>query len=228
MVFTDDLVFIHIPKTGGMSCSRYLLRVLNGRIYNCHANADEECCRLGRPDLVPVMDVNRHCTLAAAMGHIQRVSGDQSDRQRTILAVIRHPASLEYSFYRHLQKPHIAERRRKKSPQLVELAMGDFKHFVAGAGYHREGLRQEDYFLVDGKTPANLQLLRYEELAEAFPAADAAIMGKQPELPFPHLNPSGANSRELDTLLDEETLELVYQKHAYLFDEGYYSLRQGY
>ena len=63
MVFTDDLVFIHIPKTGGMICSRYLLRVLHGRIYNCHANADEECCRLGRPDLVPVMDVNRHLSL---------------------------------------------------------------------------------------------------------------------------------------------------------------------
>lgn len=228
MIFTDDLVFIHIPKTGGMSCSRYLLRVLKGRVYNCHAHADEECRRLDRSEVLPVTDVNRHCTLAAALDHIQRLSGSGAEQPRKILAVVRHPASLEYSFYRHLQKPHIAERRRKNSPELVDLAMGDFKGFVAGAGYHREGLRQEDYFLVDGAIPANLQLLRYEALADAFPAAVTGITGEPPKLLFPHLNSSGANSQELGALLDEETCNLIYQKHSYLFDQGYYSLQQGY
>lgn len=114
------------------------------------------------------------------------------------------------------------------TPELVDLAMGDFRTFVAKAGYHRQGLRQEDYFLVNGELPQNISLLRYEEISTAFPAAVKSAASNLRNVSFPHLNSSDASARALVELLDAETRELLYQKHRYIFDQGYYSLSGGY
>ncbi len=53
---------------------------------------------------------------------------------------------------------------------LLERTSGDFRDFVRRAGYHRAKTPQEGYFLVDGAMPENLELIRYEALAENFPS----------------------------------------------------------
>lgn len=222
MVISQDIIFIHIGKTGGMSCADYLLRNLRPPIINCFIPA------VKKPRIKPIsgvttaLDVGRHLTLQEAEPHIQRLTGKPSAQREKILAVIRNPFTLEYSYYRHLQKPHIVKRRQKGSPKLVELAQGDFKTFVAEAGYHRVGLRQEDFFLIDGKEPENLELIRFEELSNAFPKAVEKYALATGGTDFPKLNAATGDSA-LQALLDEETRELLYQKHRYMFDQGYYS-----
>ena len=75
---------------------------------------------------------------------------------------------------------------------------------------------------IDGERPDNLQLIRFEELSNTFPEAvkDYLVAGRDAQ--FPMLNASGP-STELQSLLDEETRELIYHKHRYMFDKGYYS-----
>jgi hypothetical protein len=148
-----------------------------------------------------------------------------------IFAVIRHPYELElsnYSFFRNgrknvlrgaaFQVPHILEK--------VELAQGSLCKFVERSGYFRDretgqGYRTEDYFLIDGKIPDNVTLLRCEELDEKFQSVTAPfrVAGN---IEFPHSNKS-APFKEFSTAdLDGETKQAIYEKHQWLFDAGYY------
>ena len=223
MIFSDDVVFIHIPRTGGSSCSHYLLRCLRGPIHNCHAGAAKETARIDRRCIHPHTDVNRHCSLRGAERHIRRLTGQSLAEKRLLLAVVRHPFALEYSFYMHLRKPNARKRRMQVAPEQVRLARGDFRSFVARAGYFREGMRQEDYFLLDGDIPANLKLLKFEDLPELVPRAVAPFAREDKIVEFPHRNRSAASEAGLHQLLDEETRELIRRKHSWLFERGYYS-----
>ncbi|GAB5451925.1 MAG: hypothetical protein Hals2KO_22530 [Halioglobus sp.] len=220
MIFNDDIVFIHIGKTGGMSCASYLLQSLKPPIYNCHAEAAEEGDTLARDGIIPLVTVNRHCTLRAANEHILRLTGRSALDRQKIIAVIRNPYELEYSFYRHLQKPEVIARRRAKAPALLALAQGNFRDFALGAGYHRENLRQEDYFLLDDELPETLQIVRYENLESAFTAAVAPYLMEGVAVEFPRLNRSGEGGA-LASVLDTETRHIIYRKHRYVFDHFY-------
>lgn len=222
MVISQDIVFIHIGKTGGMSCADFLLKNLRPPIYNCFIPAIKKPKIPVLPGVTTITEVGRHIPLREAAPHVQRLTGKSIVEVDKILAIIRHPFTLEYSYFRHLQRPHIAKRRKKGSPELVRLAHGDFKTFVKKAGYLRPGSPQEDYFLIDGERPDNLELVRFEELSTTFPDAVKAYIMQGSDAQFPMLNASGSSS-ELQTLLDEETKELIYKKHRYMFDEGYYS-----
>lgn len=221
MLFNRDIVFIHIGKTGGMSCAHYLLSTLRGPVYNCHVDAELDLARVDRDDLVAVLDVNRHCTLEAAAGHIMRLTGESLADKEKILAVIRHPYTLEHSLYKHLRKPRISEQRKITHPQMVELAQGDFRTFVRHAGYHRDGLRQQDYFLINGVMPDNVELIKYECLAADLPRAVSNYVCSDHTADLPHFNRSETVG-ELEGLLDEETRALIYEKHRYMFDHGFY------
>lgn len=222
MVISQDMVFIHIAKTGGMSCADFLLKHLRPPLYNCFIPAIKKPKITSLPGVTTVTDLGRHIPLREAAPHVQRLTGKSIREVDKILAIIRHPFTLEYSYFRHLQRPFIAKQRQKGSPELVKLAQGDFKTFVKEAGYLRPGSPQEDYFLIDGERPDNLQLIRFEELSSTFPAAVKDYLVARCESEFPALNASGP-STELQSLLDEETRELIYKKHRYMFDEGYYS-----
>ena len=143
---------------------------------------------------------------------------------KKILVVIRHPLSLEYSFYLHLQKPEVRE-RRKNNPDLLRLADGGFSNFIRHAGYHREGMPQEAFFLVDGEYPESLELIRFENLETDFPKAVRPFVRIDVNANFPHLNASNPQ-KPLHEIIDSEVLELVYKKHRFMFDSGLYDINQ--
>jgi hypothetical protein len=109
MIFNADVLFIHNGKTGGVSCANYLTQTLKGPIYICRANPEGFCTARPEFDLVPVPGINLHCPLRAAESHLKRIAGIHLANLKKILVVIRHPLTLEYSFYQHLQKPHVRE-----------------------------------------------------------------------------------------------------------------------
>ena len=217
MIFNEKLLFIHNGKTGGSSCTQYLLENLGGLIRNCDAEAGES----GDARIINLTDINRHCTLRAARQHLSnRFNLSLSDFER-ILVCIRHPYTLETSFYHHLRKPEVRE-RRKKSAELLALADGPFEEFIQHAGFHRAGLAQQDYFLVDGTVPENVQLIRYETLAADFIQACRPYLRGNSAGVFPHINQSARPFGD-DDLLSGRAKRLIREKHAYMFEAGYYS-----
>jgi hypothetical protein len=221
MIFNDQLMFIHIGKTGGSSCAEYLIHNLRGPAYDCHAEADRELAPLGIEGVYPLTQFRRrHATLAEAGEYVREFDGRMLAGFAKIVAVIRHPYTLEYSHYRYMQLPAVRERERH-NPGLLERTSGDFRDFVARAGYHRANTRQEDYFLLDGAIPGNVELVRYEELAAAFPRAVDAFLKPDAAFAFPHSNRTGYSTR-VHAELTEEVEALIYRKHQYMFDSGLY------
>ena len=206
-----------------MSCAKYLLNCLSPPVYNCHVNAEIEAARQkhSAERIIPVLDVNRHCTLKVAEGHIRRLTGSSISDKR-IIAVIRNPYTLEYSFYSHLQKKSVIERRTAKESELIALAHGEFGEFVKYAGYHRAGLRQEDYFMIDGVIPPNVEIIRFESLEHEFRKVVAPYVQDSASGEFGRLNPS-SYKQNLEDLLDAETKMNIYLKHKYIFDNYYQS-----
>ncbi|SDX63632.1 sulfotransferase family 2 domain-containing protein [Marinobacter mobilis] len=222
MIFNDDVLFIHIGKTGGMSCSEFLLRNLSGTVYNCHKTALKECERKGIEGVICKEGIQRHCTLAEALDYLGSFTPKDIKSFKKIIAVIRHPYTLEYSFYNHLRKPIVQEQRRGNGQlELAEMAMGDFQTFINHAGYHRIDHPQEKFFLINGEVPENLHLVRFENLEEEFIDAVQPYLKVDAELSFPKRNSSRPESG-IEQVLTEEMRNSIYSKHKYMFDKGYY------
>ena len=221
MIFTRDLIFIHIGKTGGMSCADYLLHNLQPPIHSCSHESMAEAEAVKLDGLIPIPDVHRHCTLAEALEFIARFNGQPLSRFSKVVAVIRHPYTLEYSFYRHLQKPRVRALRWDE-PNLLTLADGDFRTFVEQADYHREGHPQEAFVRLGNDIPDAVELVSLEELAEAFPRAVSPFLKPEAAYPFPHHNRTEYDE-ELGAVLTDDVRALLYRKHRFMFDSGLYS-----
>lgn len=223
MIFNDEVLYIHIGKTGGKSCAEYLLRNLKTPVYNCHETADREIIRLQLEGVIPCTDTNRHWTLSESLDYIKVKTGKSICEFKKILAVVRHPFSLEYSFYRHLQKPRVRAHRANTDPLLVHLADGSFEQFVRWSGYHVAHTRQEDFLTWDNKMPEILDVIKFEELTEKFPAAVAPFFKTDVIEEFPHLNRTDYDELLKDFLTDDVKAAL-YRKHRFMFDSGLYAL----
>jgi hypothetical protein len=224
MIFSEDIIFIHIGKTGGISCSLYLLNHLRGPIHFCHRKADLELDRLHLPrdDIQPHTDCpgGRHSSLAEALNFIQRLDGRTLDDFERVIAVIRDPVALEYSWYKHLQKPDVQQSRMPRARRLATLS---FEEFLGQAPHHRPGYSQEAFFLLDGAMPANLHLVRFERLAEEFPYCVAGYLDCSSPPPLPHANRTVYDS----TLTDDLTplaLARIKRRHRWLLEQGFYRL----
>jgi len=220
MVFNQNLIFIHIGKTGGMSCTRYLLEHLELPVYNGSKSAEEFSNAPKLKRATPLTDIHRHCTLAEALKFIRTFCGKTLGDFKKVIAVIRHPYTLEYSYYRHIQKPHILEKNRN-NPYTAKLAKADFKTFINMSGYHRRNHPQESFFLLENQVPDSLELVRFEELSTTFPAVVAPFIHEQANRTFPGLNQTNY-ATDIEEHLSPEIKKLIYEKHKYMFDSGLY------
>src|SRR4051812_45175713 len=99
MIFSKDLLFVHVPKTGGMSIRQYLLDTLPRPVYFVRPFHEEPIRDNG---VVDIAVESRHLSLRAA-GQIVSRNGFKLEQFPLILAVIRNPYSLEVSRYAYLQ-----------------------------------------------------------------------------------------------------------------------------
>lgn len=222
MVFNDDLLFIHIGKTGGLSCSKYLLFNLKAQVYNCHKTAARDVPGKRAHEITALDGIGRHSTLDEALAFISSYNGKKLSDFKKVIAVIRHPFTLEYSLYKHLQKPEVMKQRGNKIGYR-DLVSGDFANFVHKSNYHRPNHPQESFFLLAGERCDSVELVKFEELAHSFPAAAAPYMRKGELDSFPYINRTAYQSDRGPELTDE-LKERIYQKHRYMFDSGLYHL----
>ena len=186
MLVGDDVLFIHPPKTGGMSVVEYLLWNLPGRktVFVPPGHARPRPLEWARNLMrqVRYVDGERHATLPRAIRQLESL-GRSFEDVPTVLAVVRNPYDLEVSrfgYYAGFYQPGLSELARS----------GDFDRFVREAGYPwGTPTPIEEWYTVHGAVPPNLRILRFEHLADDLRGALPSIT--QERRPLRHRNPLG-------------------------------------
>lgn len=212
MIFCEQVLFIHVPKTGGMSLTEYLLQVLPKPVYySCPAGDNQPA----RPGVIQILGLRHESLVEAKEVLLQR--GCDICLLPLILAVLRNPYSLEVSRYANSQKRHSSNRVSNQ-----QLAWGtDFQTFAVKSLDHGGPTRPiQCYFLLDGVIPPNLRILRFENLADDLRSALATV-GINEAVELPQNNVSvHAPFLSYYTRVAEEA---VYQRYKWVFDQGFYS-----
>jgi hypothetical protein len=211
MIFSKDLLFIHIPKTGGMSVSSYLLKVLPLPVYYAQPHHDDELTTAG----ITQIDGTRHETLLEASQVVSQFGFDVR-RFPIIFAVVRNPYALEVSRYAYLRIGHPWDR----GPNQTIAMTSSFETFALQSTFHGGSERPiENYLLLDGQLPENMRVLRFENLAADVSSLLESI-GLTISDEFPWLNKSKhSDFRAYYTAAAEEA---VYRRYQWLFDNHYY------
>lgn len=213
MVFSDKVLFLHVPKTGGTSVTHYLVDNLRGLIT---VTAPEWALSwVGRSE--PTNPSNRreviargaHDTLDEAIPVIE-AQGRRLEDFALILVVMRNPYDLELSRYRHFRRQGMVERPGADHLAAESALSGDLERFCETTPAFG---RIERYYTLDGERPENLQVARFENLA-----ADVERLVEPFSLkltPMPSLNRS---PDEPMPELTERAKREIEAKYAYLFD----------
>lgn len=212
MVFNDDILFIHVGKTGGMSATQYLCSVLPSPVYNVVPKAAMNQ-HYGRATMVEGI---RHETLREALKITERYGKGLNDF-KAIYATLRNPYDQELSLFYYLKKK--LRRGEKVHPKRTELVNKGLREFVKHGGYHRPKVKFEDYIQLGDSVPDNLRLLRFENLSADFLKVSDEY-GMTNDLEFPYRNFSKRESKVEE--LSQELKDAIYRKHLWVFDNGYY------
>lgn len=211
MLFNNDLLFLHVPKTAGMAVSAALARALAAPVY--YAVQEGHGGDLAGREGVQVLTGRRHQNLATVddwfthQGLPHRVSGF-----RHVLVMVRNPYAMEVSRYHYLRKGHAWD-----SGRAQELALaGDFPGFVAESSWWFDF---RDYYTQGGVVPDNLRIVRQEALGTgiAFACGDAFVQ------PFATAAVNVSEHHDYHDYLTDALEPLVYRKYRWIFDKGFYS-----
>jgi len=210
MIFTRDLLYLHVPKTGGMALTRYLLRALRSPVYYSHPSEDP---RAGVDGVVEI-DGIRHETLAEAAVTLKEY-GFQLERLPLILALLRNPYELEVSRFAYLQKNHPWDSGHNQ--RLA--ATGDFEVFAIGSFPHAGHARPlESYFLLDGSRPANLNIVRFENIRSELPHVLGNIGLVLDDLPYENKS----EHKPYYTYYTAAAEAAVHARYRWVFEAGLY------
>jgi hypothetical protein len=212
VIFCKDLLFIHIPKTGGMSVSQYLLKLLPKPVYYAQPTPDDNIQDKG----IVQIPGKRHESLDEARKVVSEYGLEICDFP-LILTILRNPYSLEVSRYAYLRAGHPWDRGPNQQLALT----ADFETFAKESFYHGGPSKTiESYLLLDGKLPENLEIVKFEELVEGVEKALRRIGIEAGVADFPWVNRSQhADHRSYYT---EGAEEAVYRRYKWVFDHGFY------
>jgi hypothetical protein len=206
------VLFVHVPKTGGMAVTRYLLAALPRPVWYTH------------PDHDPTLDEGviqlpgiRHETLAESLAIAAR-QGIDAACLPLMLGVLRNPYALEVSRFAYLQKGHPWDAGPNQDLALA----GDFTAFATQSTDHGGSERPiEAYFEIEGAIPATMRILRQESLHDELPralreagidvAASATLAAENESRHGPWID-----------YYSRAAAEAVTARYRWVFDHGFY------
>lgn len=211
MIWNDEIVFIHVPKTAGMSMTSMLVQGLKGRVFMTGHDKHEV-----RGNVTLLMG-GRHETMSQAQTLLEMYNRPLSSFQK-VIAVMREPYTLEISRYNYLKIGHPWD-----AGPAQKIAMStDFKGYLNEAPFFGYNPPRLDVFYHSfGTIPANAVFLKHEHLNDDIQAHI-----------FPHLKEPAGLPREnvtgdskFEKYYDAEAEELCYNRHRWFFDKGFYRRR---
>ena len=209
MIWNESILFIHAPKTAGMSMTTMLRDHLKGAI--SFTGPHEASSAQGG---IEYISGKRHETLhdAATFFGERHILLEQFEQ---IFVVMRSPYELELSRFAYLQKDLPWDRGKAQQIALE----GDFRQYLATAPFFGMNPPRLDlYYHIDGHIPDNLVILRYEQLAVEIERHIAPYLDSGYRVP--HENKS--KHAPVGQVYDVELEALCYQRHRWFFDNGFY------
>jgi hypothetical protein len=103
MVFNRDVLFLHVPKTGGVSVTNYLLQVLPAPVYYVTKGPGKQA---GDREGVSFIAGEAHQTLETAHKFLP-AHGFELEQFPRILATLRNPYDLIVSYYTYKRSPEV-------------------------------------------------------------------------------------------------------------------------
>lgn len=212
MIWNDDILFIHAPKTAGMSMTTMLTEGLEGKVY---VTGHETTETRGDLTLIPG---KRHETLAQAVDVLKSYGRSLSDF-KAIFSVMREPYRLEISRYNYLRLNHPWDQGHAQTIALES----DFKGYLRDSPFFGYSPPRLDLFYhIDNTIPENAIFLKHEFLNQDI--VDHVLPFLKPGVKLPRENVTGDSVYE--KYYDDEAEELCYRRHRWFFDKGFYRRRK--
>lgn len=216
MIFNQEVLFLHVPKTAGKSITQSLGATLARPLWAYVPVGTERNLR-ELPDVegIHFERSSGHEGVSKAFQTMTEL-GLKPRQVRMIMFVIRRPYDLMVSNYHFMREQYENNIGRENFELAQQLEFPEWVERVKFADMSR-------FFLVHQREqPKQLRVLRYERLADDYAEAMASI-GYHPE-PLPHLNAS--THPDADELITPAAEQAIYEKFRYLFDNGYYERLQ--
>jgi len=209
VVYNQDVLFIHLGKTGGMSVTHYLCRALKPPVF-CVINSDEIREDV-QPKNIKIVPWKRHGNLLEARDFLLK-SGIKLSDFKLILCVVRNPFQMDFSYYKHLRTGRyynpLSHNPGNKS--LLNSAKGDYESFAKQHFTHFKG-NLNDYFEIDGIIPSNMKIVKFENFSVEIPELIRPYSVKK--IPFPHENKSDSLVYCADRLFEHEIMSIRRKYH---------------
>ena len=213
MLFNQDLLFLHVPKTGGMAVTQKLLDVLPKPIY--YALPEGAKNKVHNPPEIIAVAGKRHGNLQQAREWVAEY-GKTLASFKKIIANVRNPYAMEVSRYFYLRLGHPWDRGKAQKIALDS----DFETFAVQSPYFgRKSSLVQHYFLIDGKIPNNLVVIKHEQLHSDL-AKVLAELNITLDSSITKVN--STKHADYHQYLTPKAETAIYQRYQWLFDAGFY------
>lgn len=212
MIWNENILFLHLPKTAGMSMTALMKHYLSGRVCISEPGIAEK----QEKDGVTYFPGKRHENLFDAESFFTYRNRSIFSFKK-IFVVMRNPYDLEVSRYFYLRKGNEVDR----GPAQEIAKTSSFSEYLEKAPFFGQNPpRLDKYFSMGGMMPDNLVVLRYENLENDIEFHLSPYF-KSESYEFGHINKS--NRKPVGELYNKETEEMCYRRHRWFFDKGFYS-----
>tara|TARA_B100000212_G_C27155136_1_gene439221 strand:- start:3 stop:692 length:690 start_codon:yes stop_codon:yes gene_type:complete len=142
MLATKDFLFVHVPKTGGMSLTNYFISNFSGNeIWVTSKNINHTKRLAEKYNLQKELkhfQGRRHGDLDYSLQIYESIFDRQPDE---IFTIIREPSELLFSYFMHIQKERVINRRgldKNDLPNFIKVAKNyGFKEFVSKYKFYK-------------------------------------------------------------------------------------------
>ena len=213
MLYNDELLFLHVPKTAGKSLTLALADTI-ARPLTCLVPPGTEKLLRKSLDLegVTVERSNGHENMRKA----SRVLAERNWHLQVpdfpvVLVAVRNPYDLMVSNYHFMRKTY-TDNRDKANFALAHRS--DFETYAVESSF----FPIDRWLTLPDGAPPNRRLLRFEHLQEDFTSAMTMLGHASPQLPVVNASDHGHYTEYLTPAAEAA----IYDKFRYLFDEGFY------
>ncbi len=211
MIWNDKILFLHTPKTAGMSLMEVLLKKLPGEVVVTGPYGQKQ----KREGNIKYLQGKRHETMCDAESTLIYFNKSIADFD-AIFSVMRNPYDLELSRYSYLRKKNTPDRGLARDIALAQ----DFKGYLSSAPFF--GMyppRLHFYFSINNLIPENLVVLKYENLVNDIDNYLSPYLTDFTGLPRVNVS----KHRDYREEYDAEMEELCFNRHRWFFEKGFYS-----
>ncbi len=233
MIWNDRLLFLHAPKTAGMSLTRMLMQSLHGHMFMSGDLSDRQkkqgrsfrkalreqlrergLVEESKKVAITYVPGKRHETLCDAESMLTYRNESVIDFEK-VFSVMRNPYDLELSRYAYLKKGLSVD----KGPAQDIALNSSLREYLRSAPFF--GMRPPRlhlYYSFQGSIPANLIILRYERLAKDIATYMSPFLNDDYALPFENRSEHRSYTEEYDA----ECEALCFNRHRWFFEKGFY------